>query len=200
MYGLMRGVATLIGVAAAGFLIWLASTFAWEETGGFWIAMGLLAGAGCSLAISQVVSGWTRGVSGRGGFSSGTFLVGFLPTALAVAWVLLAVQPEGGWQQLRLEGWSGSIGILGFVNGLGEFAPVLAFLGGAVLAFCFDNVGRRERIVEERPVVVEEDVHDYRDRDVVREREVVETVPATERTEVVSGERVEIHEPGRRPS
>src|SRR5918996_504677 len=43
---IVRGVMTLIGVGAAGFLIWLATLFELDTTGEFWAAMGLLAAAG----------------------------------------------------------------------------------------------------------------------------------------------------------
>jgi len=41
----VRAVFTLIGVGAAGLLIWLAQTFDLTSTNGFWAAMGLIAAA-----------------------------------------------------------------------------------------------------------------------------------------------------------
>ena len=49
----VRGVATLLGVAAAGFLVWLATGFDLEATGEYWAAMGILAGAGIKLGRDQ---------------------------------------------------------------------------------------------------------------------------------------------------
>jgi hypothetical protein len=111
--------------------------------------------------------------------------------------VLLTTQPDGGWQQGRLAGWTDDLGITGLVNDLGVFPAVLAMGLGLVFAFSFDTTGprRHELVDREREYVPDEDVHDY-DRDVtttpagttVRERE---TVPA-------ATDRVEIRDPERR--
>ena len=42
----VRGLTTLLGVAAAGFLVWLATQFDLGSTGEYWAAMGILVGAG----------------------------------------------------------------------------------------------------------------------------------------------------------
>ena len=197
---LVRALFTLLGVAAAGLLIWLASYFDLTSTSEFWAAMGLIAAAGLALGLSQLFGGWTKW--GIPVLSPGVVLLAFIPAAIVVGWVLLATQPEGGWQHDRLAGWSSDLGITGLVNDLGAFPAALAIGLGIVFAFSFDTTGprRREVIDGEREIVADEDVHDY-DRDIttttpVGERTVPEreTVPAADG----SGDRVEIRDPNRR--
>jgi hypothetical protein len=160
---LVRALFTLVGVAAAGLLIWLAQTFDLTETNGFWAGMALIAAAGLALGLSQLIGGWTKW--GLPIMSPGVFLLAFIPTGIAVGWILLATQPEGGWQQARLAVWSDDIGISGFVNDLGTVPAALAMGLGIVFAFTFDTTGPRTRIVtEEHDVVPDEDVHDYDSR------------------------------------
>ena len=143
--GLVRALFTLAGVAGAGFLIWLASLFDLESTSEFWIAMALLAAAGLVLGLSQLFGGWTKW--GWPTLSVAVFVLGFLPTLIAGGWILLALQPDGGWQQSRLENWSESIGISGLVEDFAPFLPALALTIGLVLAFSFDTTGPRRSIV-----------------------------------------------------
>ncbi len=180
--GVTRGLFTLLGVAAAIFLTWLAAEIfsPGEGTNDFWIAMGLIAGAGLALGLSQLFGGWTKWGVPR--ISSGVFLFGWIPTALVVGWILLTMQPEGGWQQSRFEGWSDDIGILGFVNNFDDWLlAVPALILGLVTAFVLDTTGPRtkvERQTHERRVP-DEDVHDYRREDnettVMRRDEPVAT-------------------------
>src|SRR5919198_3116741 len=55
MYGLTRATTTLLAAAVAGFLIWLASQFSNNHEGGYWAIMGVLAGAGLVMALSQLL-------------------------------------------------------------------------------------------------------------------------------------------------
>jgi hypothetical protein len=178
---LVRAIFTLIGVGVAGFLIWLATLFELDQTNEFWAAMGLVAAAGLALGLSQLFGGWTKW--GLPVLSPGVFLFAFVPTAVIVGWILLATQPEGGWQQSRLEGWSDDLGLLGFVQDMGLFSSALALGLGLVLAFSFDTTGPRTREIESETYPYE-DVHDYDRREVVTsptERTVVreeDSVPA----------------------
>jgi hypothetical protein len=178
----VRALFTLLGVGVAGFLIWLATLFELDQTGEFWVAMGLVAAAGLALGLSQLFGGWTKW--GFPVLSPGVFLFAFVPTAVIVGWLLLATQPEGGWQQSRLEGWSDDLGILGFVQDMGLFSAALALGLGLVFAFSFDTTGPRTREFERETLYPDEDVHDYERRDVdttPTERTVVreeESVPA----------------------
>ncbi len=197
---LVRALFTLLGVAVAGLLIWIASQFDLTSTTEFWAAMGLIAAAGLALGLSQLFGGWTKW--GFPVLSPGVFLLAFLPTAVIVGWILLATQPEGGWQQERIAGWTDDLGITGLVNDLGTFPAALAMGLGVVFAFCFDTTGpRRHEIVDrEREYVPDEEVHDY-DRDVATTPVAGETV-VRDRETVPSGDvgtdRVEIRDPNRR--
>jgi hypothetical protein len=194
---LVRALFTLLGVVAAGLLVWLASYLDIASDTEFWAAMGLIAAAGLVLGLSQLFGGWTKW--GIPVLSPGVFLFAFVPTAVVVGWVLLATQPENGWQHDRLAGWTDDLGVTGLVTGLGTFPAALAMGLGIVFAFCFDTTGprRRDLIDRERAVVPDEDVHDY-DRDIATttpagDRTVVrETVPAgSERAEITDSNRRE---------
>jgi len=195
----VRALFTLAGVAVAGLLIWLAQTFDLTSTNGFWAAMGLIAAAGLALGLSQLFGGWTKW--GLPVMSPGVFLLAFIPTAIVVGWILLATQPDGGWQQGRFSGWSSDLGITGFVNGLGTLPAALAMGVGIVFAFTFDTTGPRTRdVVQEERVIPDEDVHDYDDREVVAPAGT--TTTDGDRTMVAAGdsrpEGVEIGDPERR--
>src|SRR5436853_7281190 len=82
MYGLTRGTMTLLGAAAAGFLLWLATQVNDNSTGGYWIAIGILAAAGLTMALSQLLGGWTKWGWPR--VTGTVFLLAFIP-ALVVA-------------------------------------------------------------------------------------------------------------------
>jgi hypothetical protein len=192
---LVRAFFTLVGVAVAGLLIWFASQLDLASTSEFWGAMGLIAAAGLALGLSQLFGGWTKW--GIPVLSPGVFLFAFIPTAIVVGWILLATQPEGGWQQGRLAGWTDDIGITGLVSDLGMFPAALAMGLGLVFAFSFDTTGprRHEVLDREREYVPDEDVHDY-------ERGVITTTPAgttvRDRETVPAGtDRVEIRDPNR---
>jgi hypothetical protein len=187
----VRGLTTLLGVAAAGFLIWLASQFDLGQTGEYWSAMAILAGAGVCLGLSQLIGGWTKW--GAPTISPGVFLLGFLPALIAVGGILVATRPTGTAEGEDVAGWIRDIGLGGLAEDLIVFQGVLAFGLGIVFAFTFDTRGPRTRVVEEREAVVpDEEVHDYRAEDevvadegtVVRERAVPASTVDEERTVV----------------
>lgn len=203
--GLVRALFTLAGVAGAGLLIWIASTFDLDANGEFWTAMGLLAAAGLALGLSQLFGGWTKW--GWPTLSPGMLLFAFLPTLIVGGWIVLAKQPQNGPQEGRFDRWSGDLGISGFVNDLATFLPVIPLIVGLVLAFSFDTTGPRTRIVRAEPAVPDEDVQDYRrpaDATTATSGSTVaeELRTRDERTEVVHAgghdERVEIRDPERR--
>jgi hypothetical protein len=139
MYGLTRGMVTLVCAAVAGFLIWLATQVSDSTNGGYWGVYGLIAGAGLVMALSQLLGGWTKW--GWPQLSVNVFLIGFLPVLVAAGWVLLATQPDANWFRDHIRSWTGDIGIQGLVSDLGEYVSVLAFGLGLVFGYTFDTSG-----------------------------------------------------------
>lgn len=167
----VRGLTTLLGVAAAGFLVWLATTFDLASTGEYWAAMGILAGAGACLGLSQLLGGWTKW--GTPTMSPGVFLLAFLPTLVVVGGILVATRPTDTEEGDQVAGWIRDIGLGGVAEDLIVFQGVLAFALGIVFAFTFDTRGPRSRTLERETVVPDEDVQDYRDEVVSGDEETV---------------------------
>src|SRR6478672_8081707 len=142
MYGTVRGVATLVGAGIAGGLVWLSTQIGQSSTGGYWAAVGILAGAGLVMAVSQLAGRWTKWGVPR--ISAGVFLIGFLPVLVVAGWVLLAGQPNSNWFQRHVNSWSGSIAVDGPVHDLGSVLAVLAFGLGLVFGLTFDTSGPRK--------------------------------------------------------
>jgi hypothetical protein len=146
MYGLTRATLTLIGAAAAGVLLWLATTTLPDTVsdaslGGYWAAFGLVALGGLAIALSQLLGGWTKWGWPR--VSSHVFLVGFLPVLVAGGWILAAHEPESYWLGRHVRSWSADIGIDGLVDSLGLMLPAVAFGIGLVFGLTFDTTGPR---------------------------------------------------------
>jgi hypothetical protein len=139
MYGLTRGTITLLGAGIAGFLVWLATQIDDSSTGGYWAVYGIIAGAGLTMALSQLLGGWTKWGLPR--LSVNVFLLAFVPVLIAAGWVILAKQPHANWFRDHIRAWSGDISIDGVVNDLGEYVSVLAFGLGLVFGFTFDTSG-----------------------------------------------------------
>ncbi len=165
--GLVRALVTLVGLAAAGLLVWIASTFDLGSMGEFWVAMALIAAAGLVLGLSQLLGGWTKWGWPR--FSPSVFLFAFLPTLVIAGGILLAMRPAGD-ETEQVRGWAEDIGISGLVEDFFEFPGLLAFAIGLVFAFCFDTSGPRTRIARR-----DDDVRDERVRE--RPRGVVAGAP-----------------------
>lgn len=168
---IVRGLTTLLGVAAAGLLIWVASGFDLGSTGEYWAAMGILAAAGICLGLSQLLGGWTKW--GAPTISPGVFFLAFLPALVAVGGILVATRPTGTDEGEEVASWIRDIGLGGLAEDLIAFQGVLAFGLGVLLAFTFDTRGPRMRTIEQETEVVQEDVHDYRDETVAEEDETV---------------------------
>lgn len=154
MIGVTRGISTLAGATVAGILLWFATQVGAETTSEYWATYGLIAAAGLTMALSQILGGWTKWGWPR--FSLGVFLIGFLPVLVAGGWVLLARQPAD-W--MNTSNWSRDLGIYGLVQDLGNVLPAIAFGLGLTFGFSFDTAGPR------RELVAEEHVHHEHVRD-----------------------------------
>jgi hypothetical protein len=139
MVGTVRGVFTVIGAGTAGLLIWVSTQIGQGTLGGYWAVYGILAGAGLTMALSQLFGGWTKWGWPR--ISTGVFVIGFLPALVAAGWVLLAGQPDANWFQRHTTSWSNDIAIDGIVDDLRTYLGVLAFGLGLVFGFTFDTSG-----------------------------------------------------------
>jgi hypothetical protein len=152
MFGLTRGVLTLLGVAAAVVLIWLAAQVGDDSTADYWALYGLVAAGGLVMALSQLLGGWTKWGWPR--VSPGVLLLGFLPAFVIAGWVVAAGQPDENWLQTHVVDWSDDLGLGGVVNDLLDLAGPLAFLAGLTFGFTFDTTGpRRPAVVDEREAV-----------------------------------------------
>jgi hypothetical protein len=142
MYGMTRATMTLLGAAAAGLLLWLASQTDADGTAGYWTWLGLLASAGLVLALSQLLGGWTKWGWPR--LSIPVFALGFLPALVAGGLVLLYAQPDGG----SGSGLAADFGLEGLGDDLTGVLPAIAFGLGLLFGFTFDTTGPR-RVVRE---------------------------------------------------
>jgi hypothetical protein len=138
LYDGTRGLTIALAAGIAGLLLWVATLVGVQTVTRFWESMGIVAGAGLTLALAGVVGAWMKGERLR--ISPTTFLVAFIPTLVCVGWILMATQPGNGWHEGRVVSWSHSIGIMGLVHSLGLWHGVLAFGFGLVLGMSFDAV------------------------------------------------------------
>ena len=148
MIGITRGTATLAGAAVAGILLWFATQIGAETAGEYWLTYGVIAVAGLTMALSQILGGWTKWGWPR--FSLGVFLLGFLPALIAGGWVLLARQPAD-W--FNTSNWSRDLGIYGAVADLGNILPAIAFGIGLIFGLSFDTAGRERETRTETAAV-----------------------------------------------
>jgi hypothetical protein len=176
MYGLTRGLMTLIGIAVAGGLIWFASWIDPQDSiGEYWAAMGLVAGAGLVMALSQLLGGWTKW--GMPSASPNVFALAFLPAAIVGGWILVAAQPSGNEARGRILDWSSEIGASGIVGDLTTLVGAIAFGLGLVFGLVFDTAGtrRRDEVGEYDTRVADEPTAAERERAATAEPHVVDT-------------------------
>jgi hypothetical protein len=171
-YDITRGLVTAFSAGVAGGLVWIASAYVGRDSvGRFWASLGIIAGAGIVMALSQLAGGWTKGSRLR--FAPGFFVAAVVPVLVVVGWTALATQPLGGWEQGSFASWSRSAGILDVVTNLGVFDWVLAFGFGLVLALSLDT-----RVAPAPASVWHEELpeeHSLADEPLVRERTGFET-------------------------
>ena len=151
MIGVTRGISTLTGAAVAGVLLWFASQIGTETSGEYWATYGVIAAAGLTMALSQILGGWTKWGWPR--FSTGVFVLGFLPVLIAGGWVLLAGQPSD-W--MNTSNWSRDLGIFGVVADVGTTLSAIAFGIGLVFGLSFDTAGPQRVAVEDEVQAADE--------------------------------------------
>jgi hypothetical protein len=148
MHGLTRATTTLIGAGVAGLLLWLATQISNDHIGGYWARIGLVAGAGLVMALSQLLGGWTKWGWPR--LSVPVLFTAFLPVAFVSLWIVLAGEPSNGWFHTHVLEWTRDIHVSGLVTDLLFYIPVLAFGTGLVFGFSLDTTGP---VVRDRDVV-----------------------------------------------
>jgi hypothetical protein len=139
MYGLTRATVTLLAAAIAGLLIWIATQIGDSSNGEYWATYGVIAAAGLTMALSQLLGGWTKWGLPRISFS--VLLWAFVPVAVAVLWILIFHQPDHGLGRNHIRKWSNDIGIDGLVKDFKEYVAVLSFGLGLVFGYTFDTTG-----------------------------------------------------------
>ena len=143
MYGLTRATTTLIAAGVAGLLIWFATQLNHRHESGYWGIIGLMAGAGLVMALSQLLGGWTKWGVPR--LSASVFLVAFVPVAVVSLWVILAGEPQHAWFHNHVMAWTRDIHVSGLVTDMLTYIPVFAFGAGLVFGFSFDTTGPLRR-------------------------------------------------------
>jgi hypothetical protein len=144
MYGLTRATLTLIGAGVAGFLLWLGARLVSGvdvSVGEHWLAVAVLAAAGLTMALSQLLGGWTKWGWPR--VSGNVFLIALLPVLIVGGWVLAFAEPGDGWLGDHVRAWSDDIGVGGVVDDLTVMIPAIAFGIGLVFGLTFDTTGPR---------------------------------------------------------
>ena len=144
LYDATRGLTTLAAAGGAGVLLWTATLVGQQTDKRFWAEMGIVAGAGLVIALSQLIGGWTKGLRLR--VSPGTLLLALLPVLIVVGWIMMASQPHGGWYQPTFHRWTSDIGMLGLVHDMALWHGALAFGFGLVLGLSFDTVPALEPV------------------------------------------------------
>jgi hypothetical protein len=144
MYGLTRATTTLIGAGVAGLLLWIATQLNHGHEGGYWGIVGLMAGAGLIMALSQLLGGWTKWGWPR--VSASVFLIAFVPVAVVSLWIILAAEPHHGWFHNHVMAWTRDIQVSSLVTDMLAYIPVLAFGMGLVFGFSFDTSGPRRGV------------------------------------------------------
>lgn len=204
LYDGTRGLTTLLAAGTAGVLLWAASLVGVQTVSRFWEAMGIVAAAGLVLALSQLLGGWTKG--GRVRVSPTTFVLGLLPTLVAVGWILMATQPGDGWYEGRVANWTADLGLTGLVQSVGLWRGVLAFGFGLMLGLTFDTVpverpaAPRDAVRDDETMVADDRGPEWRQRptaaadtDEPTEREREEAASAAPTTSTVGPKTTNLH-------
>ena len=139
MNALNRALMTLLAAAATGALLWLASQFHTQTTGGYWAAMGVIAGGGLLLGLAQL--------RGGGGNPPGMFLLAFLPVLVVGLWIVTVAEPNSNTFRSHVRTWDANLGITGVVHDISLWNGVVALAIGLVFGLTWEPgfIGRRRR-------------------------------------------------------
>lgn len=192
MIDFTRGISTLVGAGVAGFLLWFATQIGSDSAAEYWTFYGLIAAAGLTMALSQILGGWTKWGWPR--ISPGVFLLGFLPVLVVGGWVLLSRQPA---DFFNTSNWSRDLGIYGVVSDLGELLAAVAFGIGLTFGLIFDTSGPRHEPVARRRL---EDVDSRAPMPAerTRDRDADEPLTAERSAATGSADESDDHDRGRR--
>jgi len=180
MNAMNRALLTLLAAGATGYLVWLASQFDTHHTGGYWAAMGVIAGGGLMLGLAQL--------RGGGGNPIAYFLLAFVPVLVAGLWIIIAAQPHTNTFRSHIRSWNSDLGITGAVHSISLWNGVLALGIGLVFGLTLEPgwlfVRRRTVAPVATPATVDATAAD---EPVARERETVpaESVPVKTTTRTV---------------
>jgi hypothetical protein len=132
----------LVGIAAVGALVWVATRIGEQTTWRYWATMGVIAGGGLLFALSQraAYGAWSE-VTPLG------FVLALVVALICGGWIVAAGQPAPNWLRDHILSWSGGMGIRGFVERMSTYASVLAFGFGALVASAPGAFGRARRPV-----------------------------------------------------
>ena len=142
MIGVTRGISTLAGAAVAGVLLWIATQIGTESNGEYWATYGVIAAAGLTMALSQLLGGWTKWGWPR--VSRTCSSSPSCPYWSPAAGCCLRASPPTGRTRRN---WSHDLGIYGAVADLVHVLPAIAFGIGLVFGFTFDTTGPRREPV-----------------------------------------------------
>jgi hypothetical protein len=141
----IRASLTLLAAGAVGALLWAGSQFDLHTTGGYWAAMGVIAGGGLLLGLAQR----SGGVGSRA-----TWLMAVVPVTVVGLWVITVAQPHGSTFRHHLRSWDSDLGIGSAVHDMGQWNGVVALGIGLVLGLALAFVPVRPTVAE--PVAPEE--------------------------------------------
>ncbi len=127
----------LLGIGAAGTLIWIATRVGEQATWRYWATLGLLAAAGLAFALSQrtAYGAWAE-VTPLG------FMLALVVAVACVGWIAAVGEPHANWFRNHFSSWSHDIGIRSFVEHMTRYVSVTAFGFGALVASAPGAVGR----------------------------------------------------------
>ena len=180
MNAMNRALLTLFAAGVTGCLLWLASQFDTRHTGGYWAAMGVIAGGGLLLGLAQL--------RGAGGNPVAYFLLAFVPVLVAGLWVIVSAQPHTNTFRSHVRAWNGDLGITRAVHSISLWNGVVALGIGLVFGLTMEPgwLFRRRTVT---PAATPAAVDTYAaDEPVARERVAVpESTTSRTETRTVRG-------------